>query len=444
MNKLPLLPESAMDSIAAYRGATPVTRAGFLHDVHMLAGRIPDTAHILNLCKDRYWFAATLFACISRRILTVLPNAAAPEIIAGLICEYPDLVCVSDQSSIPYPLPYLQADSHGIISGGAIPEVPTVPADQQIVCVYTSGSTGKPRGHIKTFGRLYQCAKAEAERIWPIAGGPCPVLGTVPFQHMYGLESTTFLPLFGGGQLSSRLPFFPADIHASLKELPAPCLLVTTPFHLRKLVDTDIALPPLAAIVSATAPLPSELAVKAENRLGAPVVEIYGSTETGQIATRQPVQEIDWLLYNGITLEQDRGAVTASGGHLEGPQMLNDVLEIHESGRFRLLGRNSDMVNVAGKRSSLAYLNQIIVNLPGVSDGVFYNPETGPEIEASRLAAFVVAPGLRVQDIQASLLQKLDPVFLPRPIFFVDALPRDGNGKIPASAMAELIARHLP
>lgn len=444
MSMLPLLPESAMDSIAAYRGATQITRAGFLHDVHTLAERIPDTAHALNLCKDRYWFAVTLFACISRRILTVLPNAVAPEIIAELGREYPDLVCVSDQPSVPHSLPYLQAGSHCISPGGAILEVPVVPADQQIVCVYTSGSTGKPRGHIKTFGRIYQCAKAEAARIWPIAGGPCPVLGTVPFQHMYGLESTIFLPLLGGGQLSSRLPFFPADMLAALAELPAPCLLVTTPFHLRKLVDTGIAFPPVAAIVSATAPLSSELAVKVENRLGAPVMEIYGSTETGQIATRQPVQEAEWQLYDGIMLEQDHGTITASGGHLEGPQVLNDVLELHGSNRFRLLGRNSDMVNVAGKRSSLAYLNQIIVNLPGISDGVFCIPQTGPEKEATRLAAFVVAPGLRAQDIQAALLQKLDPVFLPRPIFFVDALPRDGNGKIPASAMAELIARYLP
>lgn len=443
MNMLPLLPESAMDSIVAYRSATPVTRADFLRDVQALAAHIPDTTRVLNLCKDRYWFAATLFACISRRILTILPNAAAPEIIADLGREHPDLLCVSDQPSAPHPLPHLQASSRHTPAGGSAPEVPLIPAAQQVVCVYTSGSTGKPRGHIKTFGRICQCARAEAERMWSVAGGPCTVLGTVPFQHMYGLESTIFLPLLGGGRLASRLPFFPADVLASLAELPAPRLLVTTPFHLRKLVEADIVFPPIAAIVSATAPLPIDLAEEAEKRLGAPVLEIYGSTETGQIATRQPVRNAEWQLYDGIALEQGRGIVTASGGHLEGPQVLNDALELHESGRFSLLGRNSDMVNVVGKRSSLAYLNQIIVGLPGVSDGVFCLPHTDAEQEVSRLAAFVVAPGLQPHDIQASLLQKLDPVFLPRPIVFLDALPRDGNGKIPASAMADLIARHL-
>jgi acyl-coenzyme A synthetase/AMP-(fatty) acid ligase len=275
------------------------------------------------------------------------------------------------------------------------------------------------------------------------AGGPCAVLGTVPFQHMYGLESTIFLPLLGGGILSSRQPFFPADVQTALAELPSPRLLVTTPYHLRKLVDANIEFPQISAIVSATASLSEGLAAEAEIRLGAPVVEIYGSTETGQIATRQPVRQADWQLYDGISLQKEQGAIIASGGHLEGPQLLNDVLELDGTSHFRLLGRNSDMVNVVGKRSSLAYLNHVIAGLTGVSDAVFCIPQADTEHNVARLAAFVVAPGLRPDDVHAALLRQLDPVFLPRPIVFLDALPRDGNGKIPAAVMAELIARHI-
>ena len=445
MNTIPLLPDAGMDTIVACHGARPITRAEFLGDVLALTDRIPDTGHVLNLCRDRYWFAVALFAAIARGTLSVLPSSAAPETIAELLREHPDLVCLGDQPSIPHKLPYLQAPA---ICGESVrtgtPAVPRIPAEQLIMHVYTSGSTGKPQRHPKTFGRICQCAAAEASRMWSIAGGPCSVLGTVPFQHMYGLESTIFLPLLGGGQLSSRLPFFPADVAAALDELPAPVLLVTTPFHLRKLLDSDIPLPPVAATVSATAPLPQELAAETETRLGAPMIEIYGSTETGQIATRQPTQQSEWQLYDGIALSQEHGITTASGGHLEGPQRLNDVLELCGPACFRLLGRNSDMVNVVGKRSSLSFLNQLIAGLPGVRDGVFCIPQADAEHKVSRLAAFVVAPELRTQDIHAALLQQVDPVFLPRPIVFLDTLPRDGNGKISAAAMAELIARHIP
>ena len=444
MITIPLLPESGMDSIAAYHGAEPVTRAEFLRDVLALAAHMPETGHVINLCKDRYWFAASLFAGIARSTVSVLPNSIAPEIIADLRHDFPDLVCLGDQPSAPNPLPYFQVSNCRDKLSAGVPTVPRIPAERRIMHVYTSGSTGKPERHTKTFGRICQCIAAEASHMWAAANGSCAVLGTVPFQHMYGLESTIFLPLLGDGRLSARLPFFPADVSAALAELPAPRLLVTTPFHLRKLLDTDIEFPSIAAIVSATAPLSSKLAAEAEARLSAPVIEIYGSTETGQIATRQPTRRAEWELYDGITLKQEQDNTIVSGGHLESPQTLNDILELCGPSQFRLLGRNSDMVNVVGKRSSLSYLNQVIASLPGVRDGVFCIPETDPERNVSRLAAFVVAPELRTRDIQSSLLRQLDPVFLPRPIVFLDVLPRDGNGKISASAMAELIAKYIP
>ena len=70
-------------------------------------------------------------------------------------------------------------------------------------------------------------------------------------------------------------------------------------------------------------------------------------------------------------------------------------------------------------------------------------PENIPGNDVPRLAAFVVAPGLSFSDILAAMRLHVDPIFLPRPIVFLDALQRDGTGKIPASVMATLIAEHL-
>ena len=441
---LPLLPESGMNRIVARRGGTPVTTREFLGDVLSLAERLPRSRHVLNLCKDRYWFAATLFACIAGDRLSVLPSTLTPEIVGDFRQTFPDLVCLGDQAGTDHELPYVAVQSRDGASASADVAIPQIPAEQTVMLVYTSGSTGDPKEKAKTFGQMHRCIGAEAKRLWEAAGGPCAVLGTVPFQHMYGLESTIFLPLLGGGLLSSRLPFFPADVACALAEIPEPRLLVTTPFHLRKLLDAEISYPPIALIVSATAPLSMSLAADAEARLGATVLEIYGSTETGQVATRRPTRSEVWEAYEGIELSLDHGAALARGGHLLTPEMLGDVIELDSPTRFRLLGRHSDMVNVAGKRSSLAYLNHVLAGIPGLRDGAFCIPDNHPERDVTRLAAFIVAPGLRSRDIQSALLHKLDPVFLPRPIVFLDALPRDGNGKISAAAMADLIAKHLP
>lgn len=446
MNSLPILPDAPPAQVIAYRNSNPVSRIDFLREVTALAARLPDTDHVLILCKDRYWFAVALFAAISRGILSVLPNSAAAEEIAALHAEVPDLVCLGDQASPLFPqIPYVQVSISppNTSPSSTTPAIPRIPFDQRIVCVYTSGSTGKPKPHIKTFGRLRQCALAEADRMWNSAGGACAVLGTVPFQHMYGLESSVLLPLFGGGQLTTRQPYFPADIISALEELPEPRLLVTTPFHLRKLVDSDIKLPQVAGILSATAALSLELAKKTERRFSAPLMEIFGATETGQIATRRPTVQIEWEAYADIELSQEQGITIAKGGHLEEAQVLNDVVELLSPHRFRLLGRNSDMINIAGKRSSLAFLNHLLTNIPGVQDGVICMPYNVSENETLRPAAFVVAPELESADILAALRLHVAPVFLPRPIIFIEHLQRDANGKIHASVVQSLIAEHL-
>ncbi len=443
MNTLPLLPDSTA-AVLAYRNARPVDRVEFLREVLALAARLPSTGQVLNLCKDRYWFAVTLFAAISRGLLSLLPNSSAPEHLAALCAGARDLVCLGDQACPPFHhTRYMRISDAALDTSSVAPVMPRIPYDQHIACVFTSGSTGKPQAHRKTFGRVHQSVATEAERVWSAAGAACAVLGTVPFQHMYGLESTVLLPLLGGGRLSSRLPFFPTEVVTALVELPPPRLLVTTPFHLRKLLDAGIAIPAVAAVLSATAPLSLELARRAETQLAAPIMEIYGSTETGQLATRRPTVRIEWETFAGVTLRQDQGATTAMGGHLECAQVLNDVVELISPSSFRLLDRNANMVNIVGKRSSLAFLNHVITSLPGVRDGVFCMPERGGGNEVSRLAAFVVAPGLSSSDISAALRPHLDPVFLPRPIVFLNALPRDGNGKMTAAAVAALIAEHI-
>jgi len=444
MNLIPLLPQTDPDSMFCLRDGHTIRRQDFHAQIMALAATLPERVRVLNMCADRYWFAVTLFAAISRGMLTVLPNSAAPEHIAAVAAEQPDLLVLGDQEVNPVEgLPYFKVDQCSLPQETVVQSMPMIPFDQRIACVYTSGSTGNPMPHYKTFGRLRLAILAGAQRVWEATGGPCSVIATVPIRHMYGLESSVLLPILGLGQLSARLPFFPADILTSLQEMPAPRLLVITPFHLRKLLESGLALPPVAAILSATAPLSAELAGQAEQQLGCPVIEIYGSTETGQLAMREPVRDSEWSNLAGIVLSEQDGDVWASGEVYETPQILNDTIELISPSRFRLVDRKANMINVAGKRSSLSFLNAILCGLPGVEDGVFCVPLRGQGQDVERLAAFVVAPTLQRTDILAGLRHHLDPVFLPRPIVFVDTLPRDGNGKIQARVLDGLIARHI-
>ncbi|WP_153117029.1 AMP-binding protein [Rhodocyclus tenuis] len=440
---LPLLPDFPPEQVLTYRDGQALCRDDFLCDILWLAERLPEGAHVLNLSHDRYWFAVGLFAAISRGALSLLPNSPAVEHLAAVCAGVPHLVCLGDQDVSPLAgVNYLRV-GEAVPATGPRPEMPRIACEQRIACVFTSGSTGTPQPHFKTFGRMWLAIAAGAERLWDAAGGRCSVIGTVPLRHMYGLESSVLLPLWAGGRMSARTPFFPADVAAALAELPAPRLLVTTPFHLTKLLDADVEMPAVAALLSATAPLSPALAARAEERFGAPLLEIYGSTETGQLATRRPARQLDWQVLPGITMRQENGETFVSGGHLEAPQALNDHVEMLGPGEFSLLDRKADMINVVGKRTSLAMLNHLLARVPGVRDGVFCLPPAGRDDEARRLAAFVVAPGVSANEILSALRPQLDPVFLPRPIIFVDLIPRDGNGKVQAATLQALIKAHL-
>ena len=84
------------------------------------------------------------------------------------------------------------------------------------------------------------------------------------------------------------------------------------------------------------------------------LIEIYGCTEAGQMATRRTAQETDWHCLDGVALHQDALGTWASGPAVAGPTLLHDVIELTGPASFRLGARAADLIDVAGKRSSLA------------------------------------------------------------------------------------------
>jgi acyl-coenzyme A synthetase/AMP-(fatty) acid ligase len=102
------------------------------------------------------------------------------------------------------------------------------------------------------------------------------------------------------------------------------------------------------------------------------------------------------------------------------------------------------MVNVAGKRSSFGYLNAQLNAIPGVTDGVFFLRDgTTGSTGVARLGAVVVAPTLSVAALTEHLRQRIDPVFLPRPLIILERLPRNATGKLPQHELQHLANRHM-
>lgn len=455
---LPLWADRDLDAPLAWRAGVPVSARRFLADVAALAARLPDRARIVNLCADRYHFAVAMAAAWSRGAMCLLPPNARPETLEMLDGGGLPLHALVDEA-VQAPdglMPWLRVDQAiGDTAAGdkhAEPvSVPRMDADGELACLLTSGSTGRPQPHVKRWGPLLRNIAAEAERLAEAIGAPdlrgLTIVASVPPQHSYGLESTVLLALIGGAALDSGRPFYPADIADALARVPRPRALVTTPFHLKTLLLSGAALPPVDLVLSATAPLSPQLAAQAEQAFGGVLVEIYGCTEAGQVASRRTSQGQTWRTLGELRLRSERSAegeevFIVEGGHVVEPTALADVLQLEDAHHFQLLGRANDLIHVAGKRSSLAFLNFQLNRLPGVDDGCFWMPDEVVE-GVVRPIAFVVAPALSAAQVIAGLRGLLEPAFVPRKVVHVKALPREATGKLTAQSLRAFAQQHL-
>ena len=439
-----------------------ISAAAFFARVYELAEALPAAPFVINLAEGRLGFMLGFAAALVRRQTSLLPSGQGRGDWEQLAQRYPEASIISDRAiDAPHAFdlrPCLAMDSmvtmHTTPPSGdwAANVIPGIPADFTAAILFTSGSTGHPTAHAKSWGQLSRGAANLGAALGWSPSMRCAVVGSVPPQHMFGLESTVMLPWHAGIPVYTHKPLLPADLEAALAHCARPCWWMTTPVHLRPPLQTASSLNELAGIVASTMSLPPALAAAAEARWHVPVMEIYGSTETGALAMRRTAEDDWWTPLRGVTLSQqldgDATRTHAAGAHIDVPVLLGDELRLNPDGRFLWLGRSADMLKIAGKRASLSALNQWITEIPGIDDAVYFVPDATADAASHddahptrRLAAFYVSATLSPEQVRAALRARVDPVFVPRPVLRVAQLPRNANGKLPHAALAELFSK---
>jgi acyl-coenzyme A synthetase/AMP-(fatty) acid ligase len=437
---LPLLNARDPQRVVAWRHGIAVSAAQFLVHVGQVAALLPEAPAAVNLCEDRYAFLVAFCAIAQRGQANLLPPSRAPQAVEEVMAAHPGSYALGELALSPAPHGYRKLPALDACPGASSATAPAIPAEQPVAIGYTSGSTGTPRANAKSWRNLRASSAGTLAMLGSTVGERFNVVATVPPQHIYGIEMSVLLPLLGEVGVHAGRPFFPADVAAALAEVPAPRVLVTTPVHLRALVAAGTPLPPLAAMLSATAPMPLELAQAAEEAFGAPLLEVFGSTETCAFARRRVVADADWTLFDGVRLHPQPDGTLVEAPQLDAPVLLADIVSLHDAGnRFRLCGRNTDLLEIAGKRASLGDLTRRLLAIPGVEDGIVFQLDEADAAGVRRIAALAVAPALDEAAILDALRRAIDPVFLPRPLRRVPALPRNDTGKLPRAVLLAML-----
>lgn len=417
------------------------------HAAASLAPRLAHASVVCILCNSRLTFLVVWLAALRSRVCVVLPPSGGNVDLAGMLNSYPHAIIVADDAGDIQPS---WRDSAECMVCPPVAATTPEPArdlrwqpdwDRTAVRLYTSGSTGAPVAHAKTLRQLIAGANALGDwissRLDGGEGAVRRIVCSVAPQHMFGFEASVMLSLARAIPVDAARPLLPADVQQAFGG-PLAAAWIATPIHLRTLVRSGTSLSDCTLVLTSTMPLSEDLARQAEVLVAAPVLEIYGSTETGVLAMRRTAREANWSPVQGARVERSGSGALAYGHHFDSPVRLPDEIELDAGGRFRLMGRSTDMIKIGGRRASLAGLNLLLAGLPGLEDGVFYLPVATHA--SARLCVIYSGPVLARPEAERWLRNRLDPAFLPRAFIHVGKLPRDANGKLARQALDDVFA----
>ena len=319
---------------------------------------------------------------------------------------------------------------------------PVRPLDEPFLFLFTGGSTGTPRLWSKTpanlFGEALHLARSYA------VGPGDRILATVPPRHIYGLLASVLLPFVAAAPVVDRSSAFPREILAGLEE--GATVLVGVPAHygaIRGLAPRPRA---LRLALSSAAPLDPGDADAFREETGIAITEIYGSTETGGMATRASGGRGPWTPFAGLEwqIRDERLAVRSPFLSPDLPrdpagffQTADRVADAGE-GRFAFLGRADQIIKIAGKRVDLAEIRERVRRIPGVRDAqVVAFPHRG--VRHAEIAA-LVATDLAAGELAAAIRNLDIPYGRLRRVRIVPAIPVLPNGKLDREALTRLLA----
>lgn len=414
--------------------APRTTRAEFRSRVDSLAEQLAGLHHpVLLACNSTLHFAIGFCAALRAGREILLPPNLQPETLtdaAFMNAELLDDACISRR----YPPATLPQATFN-------PEHP--------VTLFTSGSTGTPKRIRKTLRQL----SAEIDTLEAAFGEilqAAHIVATVPHIHIYGALFRVLWPLATGRTFADNA------LSAGRTESLDAAALVSSPAFLRRIGPGTFSDATPRVIFSSGGKLAEDEAARIPLVAGCPLIEVYGSTESGGIAWRKWSGERgstgEWTPFDGVQLR-----VNSEDGRLQvcssatGETWLDsgDAVEAHANGRFTLLGRADGIIKLEDKRVSLPAIGNWLEKHTWVAEARVielhgHRTELGAVLRFNATGRSALGEQTRravTQQLREHVQRKFEAVTTPRKWRFVDELPVNAMGKTTRAELVALFAR---
>jgi len=404
-----------------------------------LSETLKPEAVVCLAAEDKAIIAAALLASLAGGPTLLLPFAFSANALAQLQQTTGFTRAIADTPrEFPKEVQVLCRQSAGSMK---IPIAPRAGPRGELLRIFTGGSTGTPQVWSKTGENLFGEGFFLAKR-YAVTEDDC-ILATIPPYHIYGLLFSVILPLVSSATVAPETPSFPNEIVAAAKKQKAT-ILASVPAHYRVLRDKKMVLR-LAFSSAGMLDTEDNQMFSRQNLNG--IVEVYGSTETGGIATRNrslgeeyftPFSTIRWKVVDSRLAVHSPFVSPELPVDNDGFFSTNDRVEAKDSDHFALQGRIDSVTKVGGKRVDLEEISLRIKKEPGVMDCVVMAlPEAGGREHC--IGALIEGDTANTKTIKKNLTLCLEPYALPRRLKKVERIPLTKNGKYDWIAIVQLL-----
>jgi len=437
------------------------------------AGAKPGDRIAVQVEKSAENVALYLASLLGGLVCLPLNTAYTDEELAHFIADAEPAIFVSDPARVtgtkdgPAILTLDRAGKGTLMDAAndAAPMAPLTRArDDLAVILYTSGTTGRPKGAMITHGNLTSNALA-LHRIWAFKPGDV-LLHALPIFHIHGLFVALNTAMLNGSEILF-LPKFDAGAVRSL--LPRISVMMGVPtFYARLLADPEFGVDDCRSIrlfISGSAPLTPETFKAFEARTGHKILERYGMSEAGMIASNPldgariagtvgyPLPGVEIRLGASDVVEVRGPNVfkgywrnpekTAEEFRDDGWFSTGDIGILSADGRLTLSGRAKDLIIVGGYNVYPKEIEELLDALPDIAESAVIgvpHPDMGEGVVAVLVPArgSALAPPLSGDELNRAV-GVLARFKQPRRYVWVDALPRNAMGKVQKAALRELL-----
>ncbi|QYN34021.1 AMP-binding protein [Pseudonocardia sp. DSM 110487] len=354
-----------------------------------------------------------------------------------------------------------------LASHAPVPRV-AVDGDDLAALPYSSGTTGLPKGVQLTHRNLVAnvLQMHPLVRIRPGSG----LLTAVPLFHIYGLTGIMNHALLRRGCVVTMPRFDLAGFLAAIAQHRVDHVFIAPPVALalahHPLVD-EYDLSSVEIVMSAAAPLDTNLAKMLEDRLGATVVQGYGLTESSPCTHGIPVERTDLDRGSiGVPMPNvearvvdpgtgedvavgERGELWCRGpnvmrGYLNNPGATatavdeqgwlhtGDLVTVDTDGAFHVVDRLKELIKYKGYQVAPAELEAVLLGHEGVADAAVIGVRNadGEEVPKAFVVRVATFPELDADAVMEFVAATVAPYKKVRAVEFVDAIPRSAAGKI--------------